>query len=289
MPTAIRDMSRRAILAGLLFALAYALPGAPNARAFPPGTEIVRDLAYGPDPAQTMDVYLPDVIEGAPVILMVHGGAWRLGDKRERSVVANKARRFLAEGIIFVSANYRLAPQADPLEQAKDVARALAAAQNQAVEWGGDPKRFVLMGHSSGGHLVALLGADPEIAVEQGAQRWLGTVSLDGGGYDIEAIMRARHPSFYDRAFGGDPALWKAASPVARLSGDPVPMLLVCSTLSRYSCAGARSFAQQVETAGGRAEVLPVAKRHMAINDELGIDETYTAGVDDFLRSLGLP
>lgn len=269
----------------LLPALAFLLVATP-VLAFPPGTQVIEDLSYGPDAAQTLDVYVPDVPSDAPVILMVHGGAWAVGDKRERSVVANKARRFLSQGYVFVSANTRLVPQADPLEQARDVARALAFVQDRAQDWYADPSNIVLMGHSSGGHLVTLLAADPAIAQAEGAGQWRGAVSLDGGGYDIEGIMRSGPPAIYTRAFGSDPSLWRAASPMARLSGDARPMLLVCSTAGRWSCPGARDFAERVRDAGGRAEVLPVGLGHMALNDRLGLDEDYTAAVGAFLASI---
>src|SRR4029079_2679374 len=98
------------------------------------------------------------------------GGGWRTGDKRSRGVVGNKVRRWSRAGIIVVSVNYRLLPGTDPVEQARDVARALATAQARLTEWGGDPGKVVLMGHSSGAHLVALLDARPSLATSVGAR-----------------------------------------------------------------------------------------------------------------------
>jgi acetyl esterase/lipase len=160
--------------------------------------------------------------------------------------------------------------------------------------WGGspgsgDPDRFVLMGHSSGGHLVSLLAADPEIAKAQGAAPWLGTVVLDAGAFDIVEIMGRGHADFFDQAFGNDPDFWVAASPIRRIKDNPAPMLLVCSSLGTLSCAQANAFARAAEKHGGRTEVLPVKLRHMAIDSELGLPGDYTAGVDAFLKSLGLP
>eukprot|EP01030_Chromulinospumella_sphaerica_P030927 gene30927-31502_t len=112
--------------------------------------KVLHDIAYGNDPRQKMDVYLPETASAlpAPVIFMVHGGGWRTGDKRHSNVVDNKANRWLAKGFVFVSVNNRLLPEADPLDQVRDVARALASAQSKAQSWGADPKQFVLMGHS---------------------------------------------------------------------------------------------------------------------------------------------
>ena len=226
------------------FALAVALSlvAAPS-QAAPAGLRLLRDVPYGTDPLQRMDVYLPPQAAGAAVILMVHGGGWRLGDKGARAVVERKVDRWVSRGFIFISANYRLLPGASPVEQAGDVARALAAAQRKAASWGGDPAKFILMGHSAGAHLVALLAASPAAASRQGARPWLGTVSLDSAALDVVEMMQARHAPLYDRAFGSDPAFWKAASPFHALSGAAAPFLVVCSTRRARSCPQAERFA----------------------------------------------
>lgn len=251
--------------------------------------EVIDDVAYGPSPSQRMDIYLPPDLQNAPALLMVHGGAWMVGDKATADVVANKARHWLAKGYVFISVNTRLVPEADPIEQAEDVARALAAAQSMSGVWGGDPDRFALIGHSSGGHVVALLAADPEITTAQDARPWLGTIVLDSGGFDMPEIMGRRHMDFYDQAFGADPDFWRAASPTHRMAVAPDPMLLVCSSLSKTSCPQAQTFAEAVAETGGRATVLPVALSHMALSNDLGLPGSYTGAVDSFLEELSLP
>ncbi|HKU98329.1 MAG TPA: alpha/beta hydrolase, partial [Vineibacter sp.] len=233
-----------------------------------------------------MDVYLPARPRAAPVLLMVHGGGWAIGDKAAASVVTNKIAKWLPEGFIVISVNYRLLPDTHPLTQADDVARALAAAQSKASSWGGDPARFVLMGHSAGAHLVALLAADPAIAARQGATSWLGTVALDSAALNVVEIMKARHYSLYDRAFGADPAVWQGASPFHRMRAAPAPMLLVCSSERINSCPQAQDFATKAVGLGGRVTVLPVALSHGAINKTLGLPGSYTANVGAFIRQL---
>jgi acetyl esterase/lipase len=257
--------------------------------ALPAGAKVVRDVVYGPDAAQRMDVYLPQHLAEAPVIFMIHGGGWRRGDKAMGSVVTNKAARWLPLGYVVVSVNYRLAPQVGPLEQADDVALALAFAQSKADLWGADPARFVLMGHSAGAHLVALLAADPGIASRQHAQPWLGTVALDSAAFDVVQIMERPHFPLYDPIFKDDPALWRAASPLHRLANAPAPMLLVCSSKRRDSCPQAQTFADKATALGGQVTVLPVDLTHRGINLTLGQDGAYTDSVESFLRSLGLP
>jgi acetyl esterase/lipase len=97
------------------------------------GVSILRDIAYGPDPLQHMDVYIPRKAHGAAVVFIVHGGAWLFDDKAAGGVVDNKAVRWLARGMIFVSVNYRMMPNADPLTQTNDVATALSKAQKLAA------------------------------------------------------------------------------------------------------------------------------------------------------------
>jgi len=252
--------------------------------------KVLRNVAYGPNGAQKMDIYLPTRPLNAPVILMVHGGAWTIGDKSMSRVVTNKAAYWLPKGYIFISIDNRLLPAAGPLEQARDVAKALAFAQDNARSWGGAPSRFILMGHSAGAHLVDLLAADPEMASRDGAKPWLGTVSLDTATYDIEETMRGKHYGFYDAAFGKDPAYWAMTSPMHRLTAAPKPMLLVCSTIRPdHPCPQAERFAAKVMSLGGKATVLPEKLSHREINENLGLGGSYTEAVEAFFQSLSLP
>lgn len=250
--------------------------------------EQIKDLAYGPHERQRFDVYLPKPRPtAAPVILLVHGGGWRHGDKAADSVVEHKVRHWVGHGVILVSTNYRLLPEAGPLEQADDVARALAAVQRQADAWGGDASRLVLMGHSAGAHLVALLGASPERVTAAGARPWTATVSLDSAALDLPAIMQRPHLRLYDQAFGDDPTHWRAASPLHQQRTAGPPLLAVCSTERRDGpCPNAEAFAAVARPLGMRVEILPQARSHREINVDLGRDSAYTGAVDAFLRSV---
>jgi len=272
---------------GVGLALAAALVVlTPRPAAAAPAVKVVRDVPYGADPRQRFDVYVPRGARNAPVILMVHGGAWRIGDKRSRGVVSNKVERWSRDGVIVISVNYRMLPRTDPVEQARDVARALAAAQTRLAEWGGDPTRVVLMGHSSGAHLVALLDAHPALATSLGARPWLGVVILDSAALDVVQTMTRPHLPLYTRAFGTEPDFWREASPAHHLAAGAKPMLLVCSSLRRDSCPAATRYAAKAASVGVRAEVVPVPKTHAAIDAELGAPGDYTESVETFLRSL---
>ena len=255
----------------------------PVARAEP---RVVRNVRYGPDIRQRFDVYAPDSAKDAPVIFMVHGGGWAYGDKSARGVTTNKVARWVPRGFVVISTNYRMLPQADPLAQAKDVARAVAVAQQRAASWGADPAKFILMGHSAGAHLVALLATSPSIAADMPITPWLGVVSIESGALDVPAIMRNRHARLFDRAFGRDTAYWRSVSPIDALRGPVRPMLLVCSIRRPESCARSDRFAAKVDSSGGRAQVLREDLSHADADARLGVDPGYTSAVEAFLRTL---
>lgn len=254
------------------------------------GVRRIADIPYGSDPRQRMDIYMPaqPVFPAgqAPVIVMVHGGAWMVGTKAMSNVTDNKVDFWVRQkGFVFVSVGYRLSPQVDPLVQARDVATALATAQGKATTWGGNPARFFLMGHSAGAHLVALVSASPTIAREAGVKPWLGTISLDSAALDLERIMQTRHMRFYDRVFGADPAFWRAASPYAVMTSGTAPMLLVCANTRRDgSCAQSQSFAERARSLGVAALVLEQALSHEEINAALGVAGPYTDAVSKFIQ-----
>lgn len=249
-------------------------------------TPTLSDIAYGPDPDQRYDFYRPASTDKVPLVLMVHGGGWSFGDKDVGRVVNNKVDRWLPRGIAFITINYRMQPKAPPLEQARDVARALADVQKNWQKFGIDRSNIVLMGHSAGAHLIALLAARPELLAEAGAQPWRGSVLLDSGALDVPAIMNARHFRLYDRAFGSNPADWTAASPIHQLRQATAPILAVCSSHRDNSCPQARAFASKAQGMGTQAEVLAVNKTHGEINAQLGDDPDYTAAVERFISRL---
>ena len=243
-----------------------------------------RDLVYGPDRHQRFDAYLPGTPRG-PLLVFVHGGAWSGGDKRSAAVLA-KVRYWTARGYVVVSTNYRLLPQAHPLEQARDVGLALAQVQRSASGWGADSALCVLMGHSSGAHLVALLSAEPALTREQGADPWRGTVCLDNPAFDIPQLMSAPHAKLYDRAFGSYHAYWRTVSPLHILARDARPMLAVCSTHNQAACVQAQAFAARAARRGVKVQVEPIEKGHMDIDRQLGLPGPYSESVERWISSI---
>jgi acetyl esterase/lipase len=243
------------------------------------------DVAYGANPAQRMDIYLPEHPYKAPILFVVHGGAWVYGDKINDAGIKNKVSKWIPQGYIVISTDYRLWPDADPLAQANDIAKALAFAQTNATSWGGDPSKFILMGHSAGAHLVSLLASNSQLAFSQGAQPWLGTISLDSPALDVSQLSAIHN----DKIFKKDPTFWKKVSPTSQLSKAPNPMLMVCASKQVFSCLQAQQFAAKANALGGQVTLLPVNLSHEEINEQLGLPGDYTAAVESFLHALGLP
>jgi len=244
-------------------------------------------LAYGSDAMQAVDVYRPANARNAPVIVMVHGGAWKIGDKANTGSVENKLKHWLPKGYVLVSVNYRLLPQADAYAQADDIAAAIAFVERNASGWGADASRLILMGHSAGAHLVALNSADPSGVIKHGGQGWVGTVVLDSATMDLEATMtQKRVPGFYTEAFGADPKRWPQASPLKRLTPQAVPMMIVCSTRRPDKpCDQAETFSSALKRQGMPTPVQKENKTHSEINKDVGTPGPYTAAIDAFIAA----
>ena len=136
--------------------------------ALPAGVAVHRDLAYvsGGHPRQVLDLYLPDLSSATPLIIWIHGGAFRMGSKEDRVPFA-----MLEQGYAIASLNYRLSQHALFPAQIEDCKAAVRWLRAQADTYGLDPSRFASWGESAGGHLAAMLGtAGHERSFEVGEQ-----------------------------------------------------------------------------------------------------------------------
>jgi acetyl esterase/lipase len=138
------------------------------------------EMAFGPDPIQRLDIYPQPGLSGAPMLLYVHGGAWTLFDKSGVDALPDYAKR---HGFLFASTNFRLGSAE---KAAEDVAAAVDWILTHGSEYGGDPKRLYIMGHSSGGNTVALVAIDPRFlrTHNRTAGDIAGVIGLDGAGYN---------------------------------------------------------------------------------------------------------
>lgn len=142
-----------------------ASPGVAPPTPEPGSVQTALDLAYGPDGRQRLDLYRPASAEPAPMLLFVHGGGWSSGDKRQYAWLGVQLAR---EGLLVAMTNYRLAPAVQHPQHAQDVAAATAWLYRHGAEYGGDPRRLYLAGHSAGAHLGALVALDARYLAAEG-------------------------------------------------------------------------------------------------------------------------
>lgn len=227
---------------------------------------------------QILDVYYnkAEVNKKRPVVLWIHGGAWKFGNKTHS--IGPKAKAFVDEGYVLVAINYRFHPKVTWKEQATDVATAAKWITQNISKYGGDPKRIALMGHSAGAHLAALTGADATYLKSVGlpSSSVKAVVLLDGAGYDLSAVRKTsqgQHLKLYQEVFGKDPKKLKAASPIYYFKkGVACPDYLIIPISSRAITASqSTNLATAIKKSGGHAEVYVAKNRtHMTLNEKIG-------------------
>ena len=248
----------------------------------------IRNIAYGPNTLQKLDVYLPQSNPPnqklTPILIIVHGGAWHIGDKSHQGLIQHKATYWNQQGWIVISVNYRLVPKVTVQQQTQDIADALNFVQKNASNWQADSHKIIMMGHSAGAHLVTLLSTHPEW-ISNFPKPWKATIALDSAAYDVEAIMSNQHAQFYDRVFGPSKENWRLVSPKVQLKHSLPAFLAVCSIIRPdQPCIQAHSFIQQAKALGTSTAYLPLPLSHAEINRNLGQNNDYTRQVDKFMQ-----
>jgi triacylglycerol lipase len=192
----------------------------PHHRMMPqPGIQAERDIAYGTDPLQKLDVFTKanDPSTGKAVVIFAHGGGFTGGDKhRQGNYHYDNFMMWLARtDIVGINMNYRLAP-ANPFPAAQeDLAAVIRWAKANATRYGGDPNRIVLSGQSAGASLVANHLAMPQFHGPDG--HGAVAVYLSSGQYEVTG------PSAY---YGNDPSRFAERSSLAALSKLKIPMFI---------------------------------------------------------------
>lgn len=251
-------------------------------------------MAYGKDMLQTLDFW-PGKGTKPPLLLFVHGGGWKRGDK-DSATGATKVDHYTGLGYAFASINYRLVPDATVEQQAQDVTDAIAYLRGKAGALGFDADRIILMGHSAGAHLVALVGTDMRYFAKAGLQPGAvkGVIPLDGAAYDVSRQMAEGGRAMagtYEQAFGTDPTRQKALSPTLQAAKPNAPAFLILHVDRTDGTDQSNALAAALKQAGTPAEVHALEGRglrgHMQINRSMG-DPAYpgTAIVDAWLKQL---
>ncbi len=231
--------------------------------------ETVEDVAYytGPDAdakKHKLDLYLPKDHKDYPVLLFIHGGAWKTGD---RKLYGGLGRLFARNGVGAVIISYRLSPQVQHPGHIEDVARAFAWAHANIGKYGGRADQLFVSGHSAGGHLAALLATDERYlkAVGLSLKAIRGVMPMSGvyslGGNRLESV------------FGKDQ---EAASPIKHVTGAEPPFLVVYADKDYPACGRVPSeaFAKELRTKKVDVATLEVKDRtHISIILRLALDQ----------------
>lgn len=191
----------------------------------PDGTfDRAEGIAYGSDPRQKLDVYVPrHPMANAPVVVFFYGGSWNSGSRSDYSFVGEA---LASRGIVAVLADYRLYPQVRYPLFLEDAAGAVAWTHDHIRQYAGNPQRLYLMGHSSGAYNVAMLALDPGLlgAVGLSPHDLSGWIGL-AGPYDFLPI---KNPEVRPVFFWPDSP--PQSQPINHVSHGAPPALLMAST-----------------------------------------------------------
>ncbi|HUC63044.1 MAG TPA: alpha/beta hydrolase [Alphaproteobacteria bacterium] len=221
------------------------------------------DLRYGDDPDETLDLFETSRT-GAPIVVFVHGGAWRNFTKHEVSFVAEG---FVPAGAHVAILNFTNLPTVRLPRMVEQVRSGIAWVYRNARELGGDPARIHLVAHSSGSHLSAMAlitdwqarGLPPDV---------VKSASLASGVYDLDPVVLSARASYVKI----DDAERAALSPIRHAARVPCPVLIAhaegdTDEFQRQS----RAFASALEGAGRLAGQLRVpGVNHFELMESLG-------------------
>lgn len=280
------------LIGALMLATAAAAPAQAQTESHQLAQQPAQTVRYGADALQSLDYWHADRKGPAPLVVFVHGGGWKRGDK-DNATGPYKVAHYTGEGYAFASLDYRLVPDATVEQQAQDIADGLAALIKRADALGIARGKVVLMGHSAGAQLVALVGTDPRYLRKAGLSYGdlAGVIPIDGAAYDVPAQM-ADGPRImqrtYAQAFGTDPARQRALSPTMQAAAPNAPAFLLLHVQRPDGVRQAEALEAALHGAGTAVERKGFAgeglRGHMEINRRLG-DPDYpaTAAVDAWL------
>ena len=253
--------------------------------------KVHRDLAYAEpkNERHTLDVYAPTEGKDRPIVFWIHGGGWKAGDKKS---VKDKPQLFVDKGFVFVATNYRFVPNVTVKEMAGDIAKAIHFIHDHAKEFGGDPNSIIVMGHSSGAHIAALVSTDESYlkAEKLSLSILKGCVPVDSSFYDIPKRVKDggdTSPSMIKEVFTDNEQWQRECSPFNYVAKEKsIPQFLILHVAERADTkAQAHWLADKLTDNGISSRVVAAkGKTHGTINSELGVvDDEPTKAMWEFL------
>jgi triacylglycerol lipase len=244
-----------------------------------PATRIARDVAYGPDARHLMDLHVPlhSPAKSLPVLAYFHGGGYVEGHKNLAGdlIYGCLAEYFVQSGLIVANVTYRLAPQAPWPEGARDVGRAARWLGDHVAEFGGDPRRLVLMGHSAGGTHVAACAL--HAGLRDAKRPPVAGLVLVSGTYDIEDTEQPPNIAAY---YGTDRSSYARKSTIRNLATGPYPPMLIAT--AEFD---PQRFRDHADALARRLAELGAAPERLWILGHNHVSEIYHVGTSD--ESLG--
>jgi arylformamidase len=260
---------------------------------------IKRDIPYAgvEDDKRTLDVYAPADAKNLPVVFWIHGGGWQTGDKSD---VKLKPQWFMDKGFIFVSVNYRLLPAVDMGTLTRDVAKSFRWTEDHIAEYGGDPRRVLVGGHSAGAQLAALICIDERYLKAEGVSFDVlkACVPVDGDTYDVPAIIEVAETRWrvhgmppakfgHREKFGNDSEKHRDFSAVYHVAKDKgIPPFLILHVAGHPdTSAQAFRLGAVLKDAGVPVRLFGAKNtEHSKLNDDLGLpDDPATKALSEFV------
>jgi dipeptidyl aminopeptidase/acylaminoacyl peptidase len=244
-----------------------------------------RNLVYNPaknadNEKHKLDLYVPKGAKDYPVMMFVHGGAWKSGNKE---LYAALGETFAGQGIGTAIINYRLSGAKRTTkhpDHIQDVAKAFAWVKENAGKHGGSKDKLFVSGHSAGGHLVALLAMDETyLKAEKCSARDIRGVVAVSGVYTISPLVLGT-------IFGKDDEVCKAASPVTHVKGNHPPFLIAYGNKDfPFMDIMAEDFGKKLKEAKCDATVMKLERDHFSIIIQMAgkADDQLTKAMVEFM------
>ncbi|HEY2413564.1 MAG TPA: alpha/beta hydrolase [Pirellulaceae bacterium] len=261
--------------------------------------DVQSNIRYAADGHErhVLDVYSPKGAKNAPVVFWIHGGGWQQGDK---TGVQIKPQAFMDKGFVFVSTNYRLLPEVDMGTIIRDIAKSIHWVHDHIAEYGGDPKRLLVMGHSAGAQLAAIVSIDERYLKAEGLDLSIikACVPVDGDTYDVPAIIETAETrrrvhgepqakNGHREKFGNDPEKHRDFSAVSHVaSGKGIPPFFILHVANHPdTTAQAQRLGAVLKEAGVPVRVFGARETtHNKVNADIGRpDDAATKAMFEFL------
>jgi acetyl esterase/lipase len=261
--------------------------------------DVQSNIRYATDGHErhVLDVYSPKGAKNAPVVFWIHGGGWQTGDKTSVQV---KPQAFMDKGFVFVSTNYRLLPEVDMGTIIRDIAKSIHWVHDHISEYGGDPKRLLVMGHSAGAQLAAIVSIDERYLKAEGLDLSIikACVPVDGDTFDVPAIIETAETrkrvhgeppikNGHREKFGNTSEKHRDYSAVYHVaSGKGIPPFFILHVANHPdTTAQAQRLGSVLKEAGTPVKVFGARETtHNKVNADIGLpDDAATKSMFEFL------